>query len=80
MHRAQKQRRAGYTVVQGDNFGRIKPSVDLDLGCSAILPGQWAATVAAQQLPMLLELSQQEVFSDQNYHPVCTLKGKGEGR
>ena len=26
--------------VQGDNSGQRKPPVDLDLGCSAILPGQ----------------------------------------
>ena len=30
-----------------------KPLVDLDLGCSTILPGQWVATLAAQQLPEL---------------------------
>ena len=35
-----------------------------------VLLGQWAATEAAHQLPEVLELSQQEVFSDQNGHPV----------
>ena len=36
-----------------------------------MLPGQLVATEAAQQLPKLLELSQQEVFTVVNCHPVC---------
>ena len=33
--------------LQGDPSGLLKYPVDLDLGCSAILPGQQVATVAA---------------------------------
>ena len=47
-----------------------KPPVDLDFGCSLILPWQSVATVAAQQLPELSELNPQEVFSVVNCHPV----------
>ena len=49
--------------LQGDSSGWSKPPVDLDLKCSAILPGQEVATVAARQLPELSELNQQEVFT-----------------
>ena len=38
-------------------------SVDLDLGGSAILPGQKVGTVAANHLPELLELGQREVLT-----------------
>ena len=48
----------------------LKPPVDLDLGCFAILPGQYIATVGAHQLTELPELSQQELFSEENGHPV----------
>ena len=48
--------------IQGDTSARLKPPVDLDLGCSAILPGQKAATVAAHELPELSEPSQWEVL------------------
>ena len=50
-----------------------KPPVDLDLGCSVILPWQSVATVAAQELPELSKLNPQEVFSVVNCHPVCIL-------
>ena len=53
--------------VQGDT---MKPPVDLDLRCSAILPGQQPAIIAARQLPKLLELSQQLVFINEMGHPV----------
>ena len=33
--------------LQGDPSGLFKPPVDLDLGCSAILPGQLVAAVVA---------------------------------
>ena len=36
----------------------------------AILPGQYVATVAANQLPKLSELSQREVFINEMGHPV----------
>ena len=42
----------------------------MDLVCSAILPGQEAATAAAQQLLVLLELNQREVVTEQMCHPV----------
>ena len=44
--------------------------IDLNLGCSAILPGQWVATVTINLFLELMELSQQEVFTDQMGHPV----------
>ena len=59
-----------------------KPLVDLDLVCSVILTWavtilvgknlllNWAATVAAHQLPEMLELSQQEDFTILMGHPV----------
>ena len=56
--------------VHCDHSGGKKSPIDFDLGCSVILPGQKAATVAAHLLPKLSELSQQEVFSVQNGHPV----------
>ena len=56
--------------VLGDPSGQLKPALDLDLGCLAILSGQWIATVATHQLPELLELSQQEVLTNQMGHPV----------
>ena len=43
---------------------------DLDLGYSAILPGQQVATVAAQQLPELSEPSQWEVDTKETRLPV----------
>ena len=49
----------------------VKPPVDLDLVCSAILHGQWVATVVAHQLPELSEQSQREVFTIQMIHPVA---------
>ena len=54
----------------GDPSGRLQPPVDLDLGCSVILPGQLLAKVAANELPELSELSQQEVLTNQMGHPV----------
>ena len=48
----------------------LKPPIDLDLECSALLPGEWAATVAAHLLPELSELSQREVFTVLTCHPV----------
>ena len=57
-------------LLQGDRSGRSKPPIDLDLGCSTMLPGQWVAAVAAHQLPELLELSQREVFTVLTCHPV----------
>ena len=56
--------------LQGDHSDGETSPVDLDLGCSAILSGQQASTVAAKQLPVLSELSQHEVFIDQNGRPV----------
>ena len=46
----------------------VKPSVDFDLECSTILPGQKVAAVAAHQLLELSELSQWEVFTVLMYH------------
>ena len=51
-------------LVEGDPSRWQRPSIYfLDLRCSAILPGQQAATVAAYQLPELSELSQREVLT-----------------
>ena len=47
----------------------------MDLGYSAILPGQQVAAVSAHQLPDLSELSQQEVLTGQMGHPVASLLG-----
>ena len=55
--------------IQDDTSARLKPPVDLDLGCSAILPGQKAATVVARQLLELSEPSQREVFYRANVSP-----------
>ena len=55
-------------ALQGDPSGRLKAPFDLDLGCATVLPG--IATVAAHQLPELLELSQQEFLTNQMGHPV----------
>ena len=44
------------------------------LRCSAILPGQKTAIVAAHQLPKLSELGQREVFINEMGHPVVHLK------
>ena len=57
-------------VVQGDPSGQLKPPVDLDLGCYAILSGQEVPTVTADQLPELLEISRRDVSTDQMGHPV----------
>ena len=38
------RRARGREELQGDPSGWLKPPVDLDLGCSAILPGQQVAT------------------------------------
>ena len=56
--------------LQSDSSGWFKPPVDLDLKCSANLPGQEVATVAAHQLPELSELNQREVLTDLKGHPV----------
>ena len=61
------------TDVQGDPLGWLKPPVDLDLGCSNILPGQQVATVAAHQLLELSELSQREVLTILLGHPAPAL-------
>ena len=50
------RRARGREELQGDPSGWLKPPVDLDLGCSAILPGQQVATVLAHLLPELSEL------------------------
>ena len=55
-----------YYILQGGPSGRGKPPVDLDLGCSTILPGQKIATVTAHHLAELSELGQWEVSSDPN--------------
>ena len=57
-------------TLQGGPSGRGKPPVELNWGCSTNLPGQQLATVAAQQLPELSELSQLEVVTEQRCHPV----------
>ena len=44
--------------------------------CSAILPGQQVATVAAHRLPEPSELSQREASTNQNGHPVVRLDSK----
>ena len=62
------------TYVEGDTEEQLKPKVDLNLECSAILPGQWIATVAAPQLQELSGLSQQEVFIILLCHPVPALR------
>ena len=62
----------GYTL-QGDQSGWLEPPVDLDLVCSAILPGLYVATVAAHQLPELSELSQREVITVLSGPPVGIL-------
>ena len=49
------------------------------MGYYAMLPGQKAATVAAHQLLELSELSQREVFTIQNCHPVRPVKYCGCG-
>ena len=51
--------------IQVGPSGWTKPPVDLYMGCSTILPGQWVASVAANQLPELSELSQRVVFTVQ---------------
>ena len=51
----------------------VKAPIDLVLGCSAILPGQLVATVAAHQLPELSELSQRKVFYCSDGSP-CTYR------
>ena len=56
--------------IQGDTSRRYEPLIDLDLGCSVIMPGQLVATVAAYQLPGLSELRQREVFANVKGHPV----------
>ena len=56
----------------------IDERVDLDLEYSAILPGQEVATVAAQQLPEMSEISQREVLTEQMGHPVHQMT-LGEG-
>ena len=55
----------------------MKPPVDLDLRYSAILPRQYAATIAAHQLPKLSELSQQEVFINEMCHPLERILHEG---
>ena len=50
-----------------------KPPIDLDLGCSAILPGQQVATVVAHLLPELVKQSQHEVLINQMGHPFPTI-------
>ena len=40
-------------ILQCDHSGWLKLCVDLDLECSAILPGHYVATLGAQQLPEL---------------------------
>ena len=57
-------------ALQGDPSGRLKAPFDLDLGCATVLPG--FATVAAHQLPELLELSQRKVFTVLTGHPVIS--------
>ena len=57
-------------AIQGDPSGWLKPLMDLDLGCSVILPGQLVAAVAAHQLQNLSELSQLEVFTILMGQPV----------
>ena len=61
----------------------------MDLGCSAIVPGQYVAAIAANKLPKLLKLNQLEVFTILMGHPVhmpCFLTGgslelaEGDGR
>ena len=56
------------SFVQGDPSGWLKTSVDSDLGCSAILPGQVCST--GPQVPKLSELSQLEVLTIMMGHPV----------
>ena len=45
-------------------------SGQLDLGCSVILPGQWLASVMANRLLELSELSPRKVLTDQMCYPV----------
>ena len=60
--------------IQGDPSGQLQLPVDLDMGHSAILPGQKVARVAANKPPDLSELIQQEVVTkvvtNQMGHPV----------
>ena len=48
----------------------VKPPIDIDLGCTVVLPGRKGATVVAHQLPELSELSQQQVLTILMGHPV----------
>ena len=51
--------------------GKIHPAPDdLDLGCSAIKPWQYVATVAPNQLPELSEIRQWEFLNNKMGHPV----------
>ena len=42
-----RHKKAAHLKIQGDPSGRLQPPTDLDLECSAILPGQQVTTVAA---------------------------------
>ena len=59
-------------LLHRDNYAWYKPPIDLDLGCSAIKPGQEVATVA-YHLPELLKISERENFTTHNCHPTIIL-------
>ena len=53
--------------VQGDTSGQLKPGVGLNLGCSAIQPGQWVATVTAIRT---VGIKSTGGLTDQMFRPV----------
>ena len=60
--------------LQCDPFGGLKPSVDFDLGCSAIMLRHQVATVAARQLPELYVTKSTRAFNRPDGSPC---KGGG---